>query len=74
MLFLKTGPEHLSEERKRLKKLGNHGFQQVVSLFVLKVYIIIDVAEQKLAYDWALTWPSMEKGFDGNIEHRRGWI
>ena len=32
----------------------------------------IDEAEQKVLYRWQLDWPSMEKGFEGRPESRRG--
>ena len=32
----------------------------------------IDVDEQKVLYRWRLDWPSMEKGFAGKPETRRG--
>ena len=32
----------------------------------------IDEAEQKVLYRWQLGWPSMEKGFEGRPESRRG--
>ena len=32
----------------------------------------IDKAEQKVLYRWQLDWPSMEKGFEGRPESRRG--
>ena len=32
----------------------------------------IDESEQKVLYRWQLDWPSMEKGFEGRHESRRG--
>ena len=32
----------------------------------------IDVDEQKALYRWQLEWPSLEKGFEGRPEKRRG--
>ena len=32
----------------------------------------IDEAKQKVLYRWQLDWPSMEKGFEGRPESRRG--
>ncbi|MBW2181586.1 MAG: nuclear transport factor 2 family protein [Deltaproteobacteria bacterium] len=32
----------------------------------------IDVDEQKVLYQWHLDWPSMEKGYEGKLETRRG--
>lgn len=34
--------------------------------------IFIDEQEQKVLYQWELSWPSMEKGFEGKPEKRRG--
>ncbi len=33
---------------------------------------IIDEQEQKVVYRWQLDWPSMEKGYQGKHERRRG--
>jgi ketosteroid isomerase-like protein len=32
----------------------------------------IDADEQKVLYRWTLKWPSFEKGFEGQLETRRG--
>jgi ketosteroid isomerase-like protein len=32
----------------------------------------IDEAEQKVLYRWQLDWPSVEKGYEGRRERRRG--
>ena len=32
----------------------------------------IDVEEQKVLYRWQLDWPSLEKGYEGKPEKRRG--
>jgi ketosteroid isomerase-like protein len=32
----------------------------------------IDEKEQKLLYRWELSWPSLEKGYEGKPEKRRG--
>ena len=32
----------------------------------------IDESEQKVLYRWQLEWPSFEKGFEGQLEKRRG--
>ncbi len=32
----------------------------------------IDEAEQKVLYQWRLDWPSIEKGYEGMPEKRRG--
>lgn len=32
----------------------------------------IDEKEQKVLYRWVLDWPSMEKGYEGKSEKRRG--
>jgi len=32
----------------------------------------VDEQEQKALYRWTLEWPSMEKGFEGKAERRRG--
>jgi len=32
----------------------------------------IDVEQQKVLYRWQLEWPSIEKGFEGKPEKRRG--
>ena len=32
----------------------------------------IDEKEQKVLYRWTLQWPSMEKGYEGKPERRRG--
>ncbi len=34
--------------------------------------IFIDEQEQKLLYRWKLEWPSIEKGYEGEPEKRRG--
>ena len=34
--------------------------------------LFIDEAEQKVLYRWQLDWPSLEKGFEGRPERRRG--
>ncbi len=34
--------------------------------------IFIDEQEQKVLYQWELSWPSMEKGYEGKTEKRRG--
>ena len=32
----------------------------------------IDEAAQKVLYRWELEWPSLEKGYEGKLERRRG--
>lgn len=34
--------------------------------------IFIDEKEQKVLFQWALEWPSSEKGYKGKLEKRRG--
>ncbi|MFH1090441.1 MAG: nuclear transport factor 2 family protein [Pseudomonadota bacterium] len=34
--------------------------------------LFIDDKEQKVLYQWRLNWPSLEKGFEGRPEERRG--
>ncbi len=34
--------------------------------------IVIDEKDQKLLYRWELQWPSLEKGYEGKTEKRRG--
>ena len=34
--------------------------------------IFIDEKEQKVLYRWQLEWPSLEKGYEGKTERRRG--
>jgi ketosteroid isomerase-like protein len=34
--------------------------------------IFIDEPDQKVLYQWELSWPSMEKGYEGKLEKRRG--
>lgn len=34
--------------------------------------LIIDDTDQKVLYQWILDWPSLEKGFEGKPEKRRG--
>ena len=34
--------------------------------------LFIDEDEQKLTFTWELEWPSMEKGYEGKPEKRRG--
>ena len=34
--------------------------------------LFIDEADQKVAYQWRLTWPSMETNYAGKPEERRG--
>lgn len=34
--------------------------------------LFIDESEQKVLYQWTLDWPSMEKGYEGKHEVRRG--
>jgi len=34
--------------------------------------LFVDEAEQKALYRWQLDWPSLEKGYEGRPERRRG--
>jgi len=34
--------------------------------------LFVDEAEQKVLYRWQLDWPSIEKGYEGKPERRRG--
>jgi ketosteroid isomerase-like protein len=34
--------------------------------------LFVDEAEQKVLYRWQLDWPSLEKGYEGRPERRRG--
>jgi ketosteroid isomerase-like protein len=34
--------------------------------------LFIDEADQKVLYRWTFDWPSLEKGFEGRAEKRRG--
>lgn len=34
--------------------------------------LFVDEAEQKVLYRWQLDWPSLEKGYEGGAERRRG--
>ena len=34
--------------------------------------IFVDEKEQKVLFQWALEWPSTEKGYKGKLEKRRG--
>jgi ketosteroid isomerase-like protein len=34
--------------------------------------LFVDEAEQKVLYRWQLDWPSLEKGYEGRAETRRG--
>ncbi len=34
--------------------------------------LFVDEKEQKILYRWQLDWPSLEKGFEGKQEKRRG--
>ena len=34
--------------------------------------LIVDEADQKVLYAWLLEWPSLEKGYEGKLERRRG--
>ncbi len=34
--------------------------------------LIIDETQQKVLYQWEFEWPSLEKGFEGKREKRRG--
>jgi ketosteroid isomerase-like protein len=34
--------------------------------------LFVDETEQKVLYRWILAWPSLEKGFEGEHEKRRG--
>jgi len=34
--------------------------------------LFVDEAEQKVLYRWQFDWPSLEKGYEGRAERRRG--
>lgn len=46
---------------------ANHGGFR----FVTEQFIIVE-DEQKVVWQWYLDWPSMEKGYEGKPERRRG--
>jgi uncharacterized protein (TIGR02246 family) len=61
-----------AEGKERLRQVWtpwftNHGGFS----FVTERFIIVD-DEQTVIWQWYLDWPSMEKGFEGRPERRRG--
>jgi ketosteroid isomerase-like protein len=58
--------------RKNLRKAWAPWFKNHGDFRFTEEETFIDVDSQKVLYRWQLDWPSLEKGFEGKPEKRRG--
>ena len=58
--------------KKNLKKGWYDWFLNHGNFNFIREEIFIDEENQKLLYRWLLKWPSIEKGYEGKQEKRRG--
>jgi len=58
--------------RDNLKKAWAGWFENYGGFRFTGEDTFIDETEQKVLYRWQLDWPSMERGFEGKHESRRG--
>ena len=58
--------------KKALRKAWEPWFKDHGDFRFMEEETFIDETEQKVLYRWSLEWPSMEKGYEGRYEKRRG--
>lgn len=58
--------------KKNLKKRWYDWFLNHGNFKFIQEEIFIDEENQKLLYRWLLKWPSIQKGYEGKKEKRRG--
>ena len=58
--------------KENLRNAWSDWFQNHGDFRFTEEETFVDEGEQKALYRWTLEWPSLEKGFDGKAERRRG--
>ena len=58
--------------RENLRRAWAEWFARHGGFRFVEEETFIDESRQKVLYRWQLTWPSIEKGFEGKPEKRRG--
>lgn len=58
--------------KKKLRKAWEPWFNNHGNFRFLEEETFIDELQQKVLYRWVLEWPSMEPGFEGKYEIRKG--
>jgi len=58
--------------KEALRKAWEPWFQNHGGFRFIGEDTFIDEGEQKVLYQWTLEWPSTEKGYQGQVEKRRG--
>ena len=58
--------------KEALRKAWEPWFQKHGGFRFIGEDTFIDEGEQKVLYQWTLEWPSTEKGYQGQVEKRRG--
>jgi ketosteroid isomerase-like protein len=58
--------------KEQLRKAWHDWFINHGNFEFIQKEIFIDEKDQKLLYRWELKWPSLEEGYEGKTEKRRG--
>jgi ketosteroid isomerase-like protein len=61
-----------AEGRENLRRAWSGWFTHHGGFRFIEEETFIDESQQKALYRWLLEWPSVEKGFEGRPERRRG--
>jgi ketosteroid isomerase-like protein len=61
-----------AEGRENLRRAWSGWFANPGGFRFIEEETFIDESQQKALYRWQLEWPSIEKGFEGKPEKRRG--
>jgi len=61
-----------AEGKTNLRKAWAPWFENHGGFKFTEEDIFIDEEEQKVLYQWSLKWPSLEEGYEGSAERRRG--
>jgi hypothetical protein len=61
-----------AQGRENLRRAWSDWFARPGGFRFTEEETFIDVEQQKVLYRWQLEWPSIEKGWEGRAEKRRG--
>ena len=71
-IFFENWTGGIVRGKKALKKAWEGWFANHGDFRFVEEETFIDEAEQKVLYRWLLEWPSLEEGYRGKLEKRRG--
>lgn len=61
-----------AEGRENLRRAWSEWFARPGGFRFIEEETFVDESRQRVLYRWQLEWPSVEKGFEGKPEKRRG--